>query len=45
MKEEKGGVKTEVLLSNAGLSITEIAGLMGKTYDAVKVTLQRASKK
>lgn len=44
VKEDKTAAKTEVLLSNAGLSITDIAALMGKNYDAVKVTLQRAKK-
>jgi DNA-directed RNA polymerase specialized sigma24 family protein len=44
VREDKSAVKTEVLLSNAGLSITDIAALLGKNYDAVKVTLQRAKK-
>jgi hypothetical protein len=41
VKEDKEAVKTEILLSNAGLSIADIATLMGKKYDAVKMALRR----
>ena len=41
VKEDKEAVKTEVLLSNAGLSIADIATVMGKKYDAVKMALRR----
>lgn len=40
-KDDKEAVKTEVLLFNAGLSYEDIAALMGKTYDAIRVSLQR----
>ena len=40
-KNDKEAVKTEVLLSNAGLSIEDIAAVMGKKYDAVRVSLNR----
>jgi DNA-directed RNA polymerase specialized sigma24 family protein len=36
--------KTEVLLSNAGLSATEIAQVMGKNLAAVQKTIQRGRK-
>jgi hypothetical protein len=45
VKDDKSAVKTEVLLSNAGLSIEEIASVTGKKYDAVRVSLNRANKK
>lgn len=45
IKDDKSAVKTEVLLSNAGLSIEDIAAVTGKKYDAVRVSLSRASKK
>ena len=48
---ERGGkgmdneaVKTEVLLKEAGLSVTEIAKLLNKKMAAVQKTLQRAKK-
>jgi hypothetical protein len=41
-KDDKEAVKTEVLLFNAGLSIEDIAALMGKKYDAIRVSLQRS---
>ena len=44
-KDDKDAVKTEVLLWNAGLSIEEIAALMGKKYDAIRVSLQRSKAK
>jgi DNA-directed RNA polymerase specialized sigma24 family protein len=37
-------VKTEVLLSNAGLSIEEIANLTGKKYDTVRMAISRGKK-
>jgi hypothetical protein len=41
IREDKDAAKTEVLLSNAGLSIEDIAALMGKRYDAIRVSLTR----
>ena len=43
--DDRSAAKTEVLLSNAGLSIDDIAAVTGKNYDAVRVTLNRAKKK
>ena len=37
-------VRTEVLLSNAGLSIEEIANLTGKKYDTVRMSISRGKK-
>jgi DNA-directed RNA polymerase specialized sigma24 family protein len=37
--------KPEILLSGIGLSPREIAGVLGKSPDAVKKTIQRAGKK
>jgi hypothetical protein len=45
VKDDRSAMKTEVLLSNAGLSIEDIAAVTGKKYDAVRVSLNRASKK
>lgn len=45
VKDDKSAVKTEVMLSNAGLSIDDISAVTGKTYDAVRVSLNRASRK
>jgi hypothetical protein len=45
VKDDKSAVKTAVLLSNAGLSIDDIAAVTGKKYDAVRVALNRATKK
>jgi hypothetical protein len=45
VKDDRAAVKTEVLLSNAGLSIEDIAAVTGKKYDAVRVSLNRANKK
>jgi DNA-directed RNA polymerase specialized sigma24 family protein len=42
---DKDARKTEVLLSDAGFSIGEIASLLGKKYDTVKATLRRAQPK
>jgi DNA-directed RNA polymerase specialized sigma24 family protein len=39
---DKDARKTEVLLSEAGFSIGEIATLLGKNYDTVRMTLRRA---
>ncbi len=33
--------KTEVILADAGLAIGDIAKLMGKKYDAVKMAIRR----
>jgi len=40
----EGSVKTELLLSRAGLSHGEIAELLGKNYAAVAKVLSRAGK-
>lgn len=45
VKDDKSAVKIEVILSNAGLSIEDIAAATGKKYDAVRVSLNRANKK
>jgi hypothetical protein len=42
VKDDKEAAKTEVLLAQAGLSIDEIASLMGKKYDAIRVSLNRS---
>jgi DNA-directed RNA polymerase specialized sigma24 family protein len=42
---DKAARKTEVLLSDAGFSIGEIAALLGKNYETVKTTLRRAQPK
>lgn len=41
VKEMKTAAKTEVLLSNAGLSVDAIVALTGKNTDAVRKTIQR----
>jgi hypothetical protein len=41
-KDDKEATKTEVLLANAGLSIDDIAAVMGKKYDAIRVSLSRS---
>jgi hypothetical protein len=41
IKDDKLATKTEVLLDNAGLSLDEIAAVMGKKYDAIRVSIQR----
>jgi DNA-directed RNA polymerase specialized sigma24 family protein len=41
IKDDPDATKTEVLLDRAGLQIDEIAAVMGKKYDAVRVSLQR----
>jgi hypothetical protein len=45
VKDDKTAVKTEVLLSHEGLSIDDIAAVTDKKYDAVRLSLSRASKK
>lgn len=37
--------RTEVVLSQVGLSIKDIARLTGRNYDAVKTAIRRARKK
>ena len=44
-RDEKSAVKSEVLLSNAGMSIEDIAVVSGKKYDAVRMAIQRARTK
>ena len=44
-KDDKEATKTEVLLDNAGLSLDDIAAVMGKKYDAVRVSLRRSKAK
>lgn len=41
IKDDKLATKTEVLLDNAGLSLDDIAAVMGKKYDAIRVSIQR----
>jgi hypothetical protein len=41
IKDDKQAVKTEVLLDSAGLSLDDIAAVMNKKYDAVRVSIQR----
>jgi DNA-directed RNA polymerase specialized sigma24 family protein len=45
IKEDRDAAKTEVLLHNAGLSLEDIAAVMGKNYDAIRVSLQRSRRK
>jgi DNA-directed RNA polymerase specialized sigma24 family protein len=42
--EERSRVKTEVVLSEAGLESSEIARVLGKNLSAVQKSLQRARK-
>jgi DNA-directed RNA polymerase specialized sigma24 family protein len=42
LRENKGARKTELLLADAGLSIEDIAAVMGKKYDAVRMTISRS---
>ena len=42
IKGDKDATKTEILLDNAGLSLDDIAAVMGKKYDAIRVALQRS---
>jgi DNA-directed RNA polymerase specialized sigma24 family protein len=41
---QKSAAKTEVLLSQAGLSIEEIAAVTGKKYDTVRMAISRGKK-
>jgi DNA-directed RNA polymerase specialized sigma24 family protein len=41
---QKSAAKTEVLLSQAGLSIEEIAVVTGKKYDTVRMAISRGKK-
>lgn len=45
IKDDKLATKTEVLLDNAGLSLDDIAAVMGKKYDAIRVSIQRSRPK
>ena len=45
LKDDKQATKTEVLLDNAGLSLDDIAAVMGKKYDAIRVSIQRSRSK
>ena len=45
IEDDKEAAKTEVLLWSAGLSIEDIAAVMGKKYDAIRVSLQRSRSK
>jgi DNA-directed RNA polymerase specialized sigma24 family protein len=45
IKDDKDATKTEVLLDNAGLSLEDIAAVMGRKYDAIRVSLQRSRRK
>ena len=42
VRDDKDAAKTEVLLANAGLSIDDIAALLGKSYDAIRVSISRS---
>jgi DNA-directed RNA polymerase specialized sigma24 family protein len=42
IRDDKDATKTEVLLDSVGLSLDDIAAVMGKKYDAVRVSLQRS---
>lgn len=41
LSDKKDPRKTEVVLADAGLAIGDIAKLMGKKYDAVKMAIRR----
>lgn len=41
LSDKKDPRKTEVILADAGLAIGDIAKLMGKKYDAVKMAIRR----
>jgi hypothetical protein len=45
VKGDKDATKTEVLLDNAGLSLDDIVAVMGKKYDAIRISLQRSRRK
>jgi len=40
-KDDRQSTRTEVLLADAGLSIDQIATVMGKSYDAVRKAIYR----
>jgi len=41
LNDKKDPRKTEVILADAGLAIGDIAKLMGKNYEAVKMAIRR----
>jgi hypothetical protein len=41
IKDDRQATKTEVLLDSAGLSFDDIAVVMNKKYDAIRVSIQR----
>jgi len=43
--DDKGIMKTEVLLSQAGMSIEGISQVTGKKYDAVRMAIKRGGAK
>jgi hypothetical protein len=43
--DDRSSRKTEILLSNAGLSVEDIVALTGKTSAAVRKTIERGRKK
>lgn len=45
IKGDRDATKTEVLLDSAGLSLDDIAAVMGKKYDAIRVSLQRSRRR
>jgi hypothetical protein len=45
IKDDKLATKTEILLDDAGLSLDDIAAVMGKNYDAIRVSIQRSRAK
>jgi hypothetical protein len=45
VKDDKDAAKTEVLLDSAGLSLDDIAAVMNKKYDAIRVSLRRSRRK
>jgi DNA-directed RNA polymerase specialized sigma24 family protein len=44
-EQADGQVKTELLLSGAGLGYQQVAKIMGKSADAVRMTISRAKPK
>jgi DNA-directed RNA polymerase specialized sigma24 family protein len=45
VKDEETAVKTEILLSDAGLSFKDIAAVTGKKADTVRVSIYRGKGK
>ena len=43
--EDKNAVRTEVLLTDAGLSLEEIATVTGRNYDTVRMAVSRGRAK